>query len=57
MKIYLDENGRRIEDPAEALAGNVFVYSTKRGDFVFPIEHRLPLIAAEEKDGDAHVPT
>lgn len=57
MKIYYDEYGDLIEDPAAVLGQNVYVYSTRRGDFVFPIEHRLPLIAAEEKDGDAHVPT
>ncbi|MBR3008352.1 MAG: hypothetical protein IKI35_05585 [Stomatobaculum sp.] len=56
MKTYYDEHGDLIEDPAAALADNVYVYSTRRGDFIFPIEHRLPLIAAEEKEGDAHVP-
>lgn len=54
MKTYLDEYGNEISDPAAALAGNVFVYSTKRGDFVFPVEGKLPTIAAEDHGGDAH---
>lgn len=56
MKTYYNEFGDVIEDPAAALADNVYVYSTRRGDFVFPIEQRLQIIAAEEKEGDAHVP-
>ena len=52
MKIYYDEFGNVIEDPAAALADNVYVYSTRRGDFVFPIEQRLPLIAAEDQEED-----
>ena len=53
MKIYLDENGRRIEDPEAALAGSVYVYSTKRGDFVFPLEGKLLTLTAEDPDPPA----
>lgn len=49
MKTYLDENGRVIENPEAALAGNVFVYSTRRGDFIFPLEGRQLTVTAEEE--------
>ena len=50
MRTYLDEHGAVIDNPAVALSGNVFVYSTRRGDFVFPIEGRLLTISSEEKE-------
>lgn len=56
MKVYYNEHGDLIEDPAAALAGNVYVYSTRRGDFVFPVEQQLPVIAAEDPGGVADVP-
>ena len=52
MKKYYDEFGNVIEDPAAALADNVYVYSTRRGDFVFPIEQHLMMIAAEDQEED-----
>ncbi len=55
MKIYLDEYGRRIEDPAYTPPPGSFVYSTRRGDFVFPTEGKILTIAAE-KEGDRDVP-
>ncbi len=50
MKTYLNEFGDVIEDPAAALAGNVYVYSTKRGDFIFPIEGKLLTVTSEDPD-------
>lgn len=50
MKTYLNELGDVIEDPAAALADNVYVYSTKRGDFIFPIEGKLLTVTSEEPD-------
>ncbi|MBQ7534103.1 MAG: hypothetical protein IJT43_00610 [Stomatobaculum sp.] len=50
MKIYLDEYGNVIEDPALALAGNVYVYGTKRGDFVFPIDGKILTLTAEDPE-------
>ena len=50
MKKYYDEFGNLIEDPAAALAGNVYVYSTRRGDFIFPIEGKLLTVTSEDPD-------
>jgi len=50
MKKYYDEFGNVIEDPAAALADNVYVYSTRRGDFIFPIEGKLLTVTSEDPD-------
>ncbi len=49
MKTYLDEHGRVIDSPA-AVGGSVYIYSTSRGDFVFPVEGRLLTLTAEHDE-------
>ncbi len=51
MKTYLDEHGCVIDSPS-AVAGSVYIYSTSRGDFVFPVEGRLLALNAERDEED-----
>lgn len=50
MKIYLDESGRIIDDPAYTPPPDAFVYSTRRGDYVFPMAGKLLTVTAEDPD-------
>ena len=48
MKVYFDEFGTLIDDPAYTPPPGSYVYSTRRGDFVFPAEGRLFTVTSEE---------
>lgn len=56
MKIYLDEHGRRIEDPSYTPPPGSFVYSTRRGDFVFPMDGKLLTVTAEDPKEPCKLP-
>lgn len=50
MKLYLDEYGNRISDPAYTPPPGSFIYSTRRGDFVFPQCGKILTLTAEAPD-------
>ncbi len=50
MKVYFDEFGTLIDDPAYTPPPGSYVYSTRRGDFVFPAESQLLTVTSEDPD-------
>lgn len=50
MKVYLDEFGNVIADPAYVPPPGSYIYSTRRGDFVFPMEGSLLTVTSEEPE-------
>ena len=51
MKIYLDESGHVIDTPGYTPPPDAFVYSTRRGDFVFP--NLAKILTVTDKDPEA----
>ena len=49
-KKYYDENGVLIQDPDYEPPPGSYIYSTRRGDFVFPMEGRLLTVTSEDSD-------
>ena len=57
MKPFFDEYGNRIEDPTYTPPPGSYIYSTRRGSFVFPQDGKILTITAEnggDPDGQAH---
>ena len=48
--IYFDENGCLIEDQNYTPPPGSYIYSTRCGDFVFPMEGRLVTVTSEDPD-------
>lgn len=50
MKTYFNEFGDVIDDPSYTPPPDAFVYSTRRGDYVFPMAGKLLTVTAEGPD-------
>ena len=48
MRVYLDEHGAMITDPDYTPPPGSYIYSTRRGDFVFPMEGKLLTVTSED---------
>ena len=54
MKTYLDESGHVIDTPGYVPPPDAFVYSTRRGDFVFPNMAKILTVTDKDPGGDGH---
>ena len=53
MKVFLDESGAVITDPDYTPPPGSYIYSTRRGDFVFPMEGKMLTVTSEDPDPEA----